>query len=267
MRRRCNQKVNWEQGNWVFFLGTGGGRVVTSKQLRQTGGMIIKLGQVMLFIDPGPGALVHARNNCVPLEHVRYLIVTHSHLDHVADINAVTEAILLWGNAQLTVIAPQEVFSQNVLFEYLQRGLKEKLVLRETTFELDGLKLTAFKLRHNVETFGFHLIPSYPHAPKLTLVADTEFFDELVDICTATDVLIINVLFPYKVKIGQHLSLPELEPILRRTQAKQVIITHLGGRYIGKNLKKIATDMSKLYGKQVIFAKDNKLFPFLPREL
>ncbi len=42
----------------IIFLGTGGDPVVVGKQIRSSGGIVLKLDGLQFHLDPGPGALV-----------------------------------------------------------------------------------------------------------------------------------------------------------------------------------------------------------------
>ena len=248
--------------NWILFLGTGGGRVVTSKQFRQTGGFIVSLESNLIWFDPGPGALVHARRLRFPVEDVNYIVISHNHLDHVNDVNVVTEAITLRGYGNLTVLAPSSTFSENVLYSYLHERLKQKVELDNEVppFKIGELQLTWFQLEHTTLTYGF----SFIHNGKklLTYISDTAPFDKLSEYISGTSFLIINVLFPYRVNIGKHLSIPDLEDVVRKAEQKprRIVITHLGGRYIHENLRSLSEELSMRLQADIKFAKDNWIF-------
>ena len=50
----------------IIFLGTGGDSIVVGKQLRASGGIILQIDDNQFHIDPGPGALVRARQERKP---------------------------------------------------------------------------------------------------------------------------------------------------------------------------------------------------------
>ena len=45
----------------IIFLGTGGDEFVVGKQLRGSGGIVVQVEGYQFHIDPGPGALIKAR--------------------------------------------------------------------------------------------------------------------------------------------------------------------------------------------------------------
>ncbi|MDP6600597.1 MAG: MBL fold metallo-hydrolase, partial [Candidatus Woesearchaeota archaeon] len=81
----------------IIFLGTGGDSYVVGKQLRASGGIILQINDDQYHIDPGPGALVMAKETGVNLRANTALFVTHNHLNHCNDINAVIDAMTYGG--------------------------------------------------------------------------------------------------------------------------------------------------------------------------
>ena len=68
----------------IVFVGTGGGRMTTAFQARATGGLWVCLDGVWVCVDPGPGALAHARGRALGLDPsvLDAIVLTHKHLDH-----------------------------------------------------------------------------------------------------------------------------------------------------------------------------------------
>ena len=73
-------------GDQVVFVGTGGGRMTTAFQARATGGFWVRLDWIGVCVDPGPGALAHARGRALGLDPgvLDAIVLTHKHLDHSA---------------------------------------------------------------------------------------------------------------------------------------------------------------------------------------
>lgn len=77
----------------LTFLGTAGARVMVAKQLLASGGLWLDLGGTEVMLDPGPGALVQATRRKLKPAHLSAIILSHKHLDHSGDINAMIEAM------------------------------------------------------------------------------------------------------------------------------------------------------------------------------
>ena len=81
----------------IIFLGTGGDSNVVGKQIRASGGIILQVEDDQYHIDPGPGALITAKDAGINLRANTALFVTHNHLRHANDVNAVIDAMTYGG--------------------------------------------------------------------------------------------------------------------------------------------------------------------------
>src|SRR5580698_836008 len=97
--------------NSILFLGSGGARFVVARQIRASGGMWMRFGETQIHVDPGPGALVRALSHvppCSPRE-LDGIVLSHKHLDHAGDVNAMIEAMTAGGfRKRGTLLAPQD---------------------------------------------------------------------------------------------------------------------------------------------------------------
>jgi ribonuclease BN (tRNA processing enzyme) len=112
-------------GPSILFLGSGGARFVVARQLRASGGMWMYFGETQIHVDPGPGALLRALNHvppCNPRE-LDAIVLSHKHLDHSSDVNAMIEAMTSGGfRRRGTVLAPADAFdSEPVVLPYARR--------------------------------------------------------------------------------------------------------------------------------------------------
>ncbi len=109
----------------ILFLGSGGARFVVARQLRASGGMWMRFGETQMHVDPGPGALVRALSHvppCNPRE-LDAIVLSHKHLDHSGDVNALIEAMTSGGfRRRGAVLAPADAFDDEpVVLPYAQR--------------------------------------------------------------------------------------------------------------------------------------------------
>jgi len=91
---------------------------------------------------------------------------------------------------------------------------------------------------------------------SLAYVADTRYFKELGDVYKA-DVLIMNVVRD-KPSGLDHLHVPDAVELVRAIKPKLAVITHFGMTMIRALPWKIAEQMSRETGVQVIAASDGK---------
>ena len=185
--------------NRIIFLGTGGGRIVVSNQMAATGGFVIQLNGYQIQVDPGPGTLVRARQYGVKVNKTNVIFVTHHHIDHVNDVNAVIDAMTLGGIHRKGVLisTPTVIKGSEKEAPWLQPFYKEKLnecmaIKPGDNVRVGPLTFTATPTRHDVdENIGMKL-----EAPGISIgyTSDTAYFPELAEVFKGVTVLIMNVL-------------------------------------------------------------------------
>ena len=81
----------------IVFLGTGTGPYVVGKQTRAAGGIIVQVEDHQFHIDPGPGALTSAVSCGINLRATTAVFVSHNHIYHCNDVNALIDAMTYSG--------------------------------------------------------------------------------------------------------------------------------------------------------------------------
>ncbi len=248
------------KNNWIKFVGTAGARFVVAKQLRSSGGLWLSLQGVNLYMDPGPGALVRCLASKPKLDPTKLegILLSHKHLDHSGDMNAMIEAMTEGGYAKKGVIfAPQDALEEDpVIFRYVRSYVDHVEILKEnTSYALLNLKFsTAQRHHHSVETYGFNFQLS---GLTISYITDTKFYPELLSQYPG-EILMMNVVLINEVpgrKID-HLSLTDVRYILEKTKAKVVVLTHFGMRMLQAKTWEVAERLSAESGKKVIAARD-----------
>ena len=181
----------------VVFVGTGGGRMTTALQARATGGLWVVLGGARVHVDPGPGALVHVRSRALGLDPMTLdaIVLTHKHLDHAGDVNAMIEAMTQGGTQRRgLVLAPEDAYGDDpVILRYVRDYPARTDVLAAGGAHKIGELLleTPLRLRHSVETYGLRL---RGRRHSIGLISCTGYFPELEE-AFRTDLLILNVVY------------------------------------------------------------------------
>lgn len=242
--------------NRITFLGSGGARVMLSTQVLATGGMIISLDDTHFSLDPGPGALVNIFKYNINPTDLHGIIISHRHLDHSADVNVMIEAMTKSGlvkNGQ--VFAPSDALDADpVILRYLRKYLKETTCLRPlSNYVINNLPFTTSMPHHHgsEETYGFLF-----HGRNIVLgyIPDTAFFPELLDFYKA-DILIVSMLRLEKSNV-LHLSVDDVEVIIKSVRPRVTILTHFGFQIYQKGPDKIADYLKEKTGLKVIAAAD-----------
>jgi phosphoribosyl 1,2-cyclic phosphodiesterase len=248
-----------EHKNWIKFIGTAGARFVVAKQLRSSGGLWLSVEGVNLYMDPGPGALVRCLASKPKLDPTKLdgILLSHKHLDHSGDINAMIEAMTEGGYRRRGVLfAPQDALEGDpVVFRYLRSYLDKIEVLQEKkNYSLNGLQFsTAGKHIHSVETYGFNF-----HVGKgiVSYITDTKFHPDLISQYPG-GLLIMNVVLLAEPQHPiDHLSLEDVKEILKKCRAKTVVLTHFGMRMLQAKPWEVAERLSQETGVKVIAARD-----------
>jgi len=243
----------------LIFLGTAGGRFVVFKQIRASGGIWIESANKTLLIDPGPGSLVRIVKSKRKLnpEKIDYIILTHRHLDHSADVNTIIEAMTMGGfHRRGTLFVPSDAISKDpVVLKYLRGFLKEIILLEgNTKYDIAGGVCfeTSKKLDHPVETYGLNFYENDRNI--LSFISDTYYFSDLPKIFNGENV-VMNVVFLEKRNI-KHLSIPDVRMFLSVYKPKKTILTHFGMSIVKAKPWELAKKLSEETGTEIIAAYD-----------
>lgn len=246
-------------GDQLVFLGSGGGRMTTATQLRATGGLWVSLDGTTLHIDPGPGALVHCRAKDLALDPTRLdaIVLTHKHLDHAGDVNAMIEAMTEGGTKRRgLVLAPSDAYEEDpVILQYV-RGYPAATGILEPggRYPLGAVTLeTPLRLRHPVETYGLRLVGS---RLTVSLIACTGYFPELEEAFRG-DVLILNVVFHHR-RDEIHLCLEDAERLIAAIRPRLAVLTHFGMTMIRARPWELAEQVARATGVRTLAARDRQ---------
>ncbi|HEV8673088.1 MAG TPA: MBL fold metallo-hydrolase [Methylomirabilota bacterium] len=246
----------------VIFVGSGGGRMTTATQARATGGLWIVLDGVRIHVDPGPGALAHVRGRTLGLDPggLDAIVLTHKHLDHSGDVNAMIEAMTGGGTRPRgLVLAPRDAYDDDpVILQYVRKYARETAVLeaggrypiREVTLE------TPLRLRHPVETYGLRLVG---RRHTVALIACTGYFPELEEAFRG-DLLILNVVFR-EPRDDIHLALPDARRLIAAIRPRLAVLTHFGLTMVRARPWELAEALSQETGVRVLAARDRWRLP------
>ena len=244
----------------VTFLGTGGGRFVTINQLRATGGWILETDGQKVSIDPGPGALVKAREFGVRLNKLTGVVVSHCHPDHYTDAEVMIEAMtrgarvkrgMLISNRH--VIEGGDGFVQRVSPYHLNTLKSHKALEPGDRASIGSMEVIATMAKHTEpKTIGF----VFRDSSTLGYVSDTEYFQGIGEQYRGCDYLILNCLRPRTVDWPKHLNSEGAAKIISYVNPGMAIITHFGMRMLEAGPESEARWIEEKTGVSIIAAKD-----------
>ena len=245
----------------IIFLGTGGDSYVVGKQIRASGGIILQVNDDQYHIDPGPGALVMAKEAGINLRANTALFVTHNHLNHCNDINAVIDAMTYGGfDKKGVLVANNTVINGSEHYTpYLQkyfRDFLERFIVLEAgkRVGINDVEIEAIKAKHSEpNAIGFKFItPDY----TLAYTGDTMYSVETVSQYENANVLILNVPYLKKDEGRNNLCKEDAINIIKKVNPRLAIITHFGVNFLKSDPMYEVREIQKETNCQVIAAKD-----------
>lgn len=243
----------------ITFLGTGGGRYVTYRQVRRTGGIWVE-GRLNVLIDPGPGSVRAMREVEKNPEKLDVILASHAHIDHVTDLPVTIEGMTLGGRRKRgVVIGPKSVISGDEEFVGLSkyhRGLPKRVIEVKPgdMVEFDEIKIHVSPTVHT-EPFGVGYRVEMGGV-SLSYLGDTGYEPGASRVHRGTDILILNL------EVGRDLDNMFTSPSVARRyieeiEPKLVLLTHFGMAVTVKRLdEKIARELKEETGVEVRAMKD-----------
>lgn len=217
----------------VFVIGSGTG--VPSLR-RGSPGTVIKVGSSTLLLDSGSGTLQRMLQAHIDFQEVDYLLYSHFHPDHTADLVPFLFASNYGSEEkrtrELKVIGPEGlqqfyqgleavyarwIEPQNYILTFLEMG-EEKIVFPD--FSLQG-----FYLVHSENSVGFRVTSQ--DGKTVAYSGDTDFCPNLITLGRDVDLLILECSFPDSRKVEGHLTPTLAGRVAREAGCKRLLLTHL----------------------------------------
>lgn len=245
----------------VLFLGTGGNPEATLSQEPRTSGFVLQVNDLLMYVDPGPGAVVRAREYGLDLGALDVVYISHGHLDHYAGAEPVIEGMCRGMFARRGyLLAPGQLLDDDGLISKYHQGLSlntgykggprvVRLQGRQPVV-LKDVVLTPVPAYHGPENYGFVLesnglsigytsdtnyILRYRDAqgeqdaamwgPVMDLQAITGWRQDIKEIYSQVDVLIANVT-THNIWLHRHITTLGLAHLLRGGRVRLCFITH-----------------------------------------
>jgi len=222
----------------------------------------MRFGSTQIHVDPGPGALVRALSNvppCNPRE-LDAIVLSHKHLDHSGDVNALIEAMTSGGfRRRGMLLAPDDALDQEpVVFPYAQKFAQSLVRLEEHggPYVIKDVELrTSIAHVHAVRTFGLHF--AY-QGLRVAYLPCGRYFDGLAADYASLQpsVLIINVLrFRDEMNVD-HLTWDDALRIVADVRPKVAVFQHFGTKMLEADPRRLAQEVEDELGLRAIAAYD-----------
>ena len=241
----------------VTFLGTGA--AMPSGRRAQTG-LLLDADDDSLLVDCGSGVLNALARTETGYEGVSTVLLSHHHLDHVADLLPLVKARWLAGAEHLEIVGPQGtkdlIDGLLDVHEYLDGriDLRVREVVEES-FSLAGFDVKAKETRHSMYCLAYRL--THDDGPAFTFGADSEAFTGLANFADGSAALAHDCSFPDDVDVSGHPTPSQLGTALAESGADigRVYLTHLYPHTEGRHAEMLES-IGAHYDGDVRFARD-----------
>jgi len=245
----------------ILFMGSAGDASIWGSALRGAGGVLLKVGKHQIILDPGPGCVSASHRFKADISETTMLLVSHAHINHCNDVNAVLSAInavrgpdrcVVIGNGAL--IAGEGECSP-FLTEF-HKGLAKDAVIASQgkRIRIDDVEVVPLVAYHEgSQCMGFKI---FTQGFVLSYSSDTKYHKDLAKEYSGSDILILHVKHPFSSKAKGGLTSADAVKILKKAQPKLCIITHFGKEMLEANPLYEAREIQKQTGIQVIAAED-----------
>jgi phosphoribosyl 1,2-cyclic phosphodiesterase len=243
----------------LIFLGTAGGRASVFRYLRRSGGFLLRLSDLWVHTDPGPGAFVYLHQMGFDPRQINCVVLSHVHLDHSADINSVIESATDGGKKREVVLfAPMSALEgeNRVVLPFIRRErLAGEFILEEgKEYNYNGLRIKAVMKHkhHHTETYAIL------YNERILYVSCALYEDRMLEVYPkGLDLMIINTTLYKKTKYIEHLTVQDAKKLLAHLKPKLAILTHFGYEILmNHHLQDIALEVEKETGVKTLCAYD-----------
>lgn len=188
-------------------------------------------------------------------------MVSHAHLSHSNDVNAVIDAMTYSGLDKIGVLVANKTTLhgaenyQPALLPYYRNFLERFIVLEAgQRVGINEIEILALKAKHSEpNTIGFKFFSPYF---TLSYSSDTKYFPELAEEFKNSNILILNVPHIKKEDAKDNLCIEDAIKLIKEVKPRLAIIQHFGiDMFKGDPLCQIR-EIQKATGVQTIAAKD-----------
>jgi ribonuclease BN (tRNA processing enzyme) len=246
----------------LHFLGTGGGRFVTASQKRKTAGTLLETSEGKILIDPGPGSLREIQN--YDTSDLIGLIVTHGHIDHYNDTEAVIEHITELKHNHCTLMGSESVLNGygdigKCVSDYHQGLCNSVVNLSEKDGEIGNLEVEAQEMDHaDPKTVGLKVTEEND---SIGFWIDSNFSEKLTGFYDDCDTFIVNCVFSRNSNSRNHTTVSDVPNILENSEASTVILKHFGKSMLEADMDEEEAWLKEQVDQKVIFAEDGMSYP------
>lgn len=245
------QAVAYENLRTDFFVTVLGSGAALPTFSRHCSAQVVSIRGYKLLIDCGEGTQGQIRASHHRLQAFSVICISHLHGDHFFGLPGLLSTMHLCGRTEpVTLIGPKGLKEAlTTMLHYSGCFLKYELIFRELTMEEcrggsievfanAHCKVSAFGLRHSIETFGY-MIEEVPRnespARRYAYCCDTGYFDELAEMVRGVELLCVESTFAddYHAVAAekQHCTAAQAALLAQKADVGRLLLTHFSNRY------------------------------------
>jgi ribonuclease BN (tRNA processing enzyme) len=244
----------------LIFLGTAGDALVMAKQQRQSGGIIFQLAGNQLHLDPGPGALLAAKQAGINPRDTIAILATNDSLLRVNDVEAAISAMTLDGmDRHGVLLATKSVIgseSEQGRLSAWAASLVEGIVTLAPQVKVGVNEIMVLPLKTSgrfPDAIGLRI---ETHTLTLGYTGDSEWYETMAADYKDVDVLIVNVPEPDGAKEPGRMSLDQAARLIGDVQPKAALLTGFGSKLLEQDLMEAARQVQRTTRVNTIAAAD-----------
>ncbi len=238
---------------FIYNLGSGGTRYHVATQRLKTAGFIIKVNSFTMYVDPGTSALLTSLHRKVSLKDINALFVSHSHVDHYDDAEALIESIYLHSTKQNkpllitneTVMGKIRGWDKKISSHHEKLCSKVIITKADEEVVLEEIKMKITKtIHHEPYNIGFVL---HTRDIRIGYTSDTTYYKGFEKYFKGADILIIHpvVLKRTEESKFRHASFEDVVEMVNKAKPKHVILRHIGYEILQYGIDKFVEDIRK----------------------
>ena len=216
----------------IYTIGSGTG--VPSLR-RGAPGTVIRAGKSLMLLDSGSGTLRRLLEAGIHFSEIDYLLYSHFHPDHTADLvpflfasnygseKKRTRQLYLIGHEGVAhfYAGLKEVYGQWVVPQSYILNIME---MKDKEIVLSDFSLQGFHLEHSDHSIGFRV--TAPGGKVVAYSGDTDYCPNLILLAEEADLLILECSFPDDRKVDGHLTPSLAGRVAREAGCKRLLLTH-----------------------------------------
>lgn len=220
--------------------------------------VLIRVGNNNLLFDTGPGSLRKLLEAGFTYKDIDYLLYTHFHLDHIADLGPfifASKYLLDLREKDLFILGPpgiKEFYNKLTSFYGKQiQDLNYELKIKELrgNFSTQDWEIHTQSLPHTSESIGYRLKDK--RGKVIVYSGDTEYCESLIKLSKDADLLILECSFSEKVP--GHLYPEVIGKVAKEAGAKWLVLTHI---YPVCDNYDLLSPVKKVFSGKITIAED-----------